>query len=259
LALVIGPAVLFSVTSNYHKTVQWLERQHKAFWALWIGPALVFLWLVDSTEPGHSLVYTVALCALAAGVIVGTARSPTQLVAGGGLITAIQVALFLFAAPRADKPPPWFANSMFVNVTASGLQQHQASLDETIRAIRSRLDPADAALVTVAGQDVYRSVMYYLPEYRTVHLDPAQRTFLAAQHRHQGSWREAGGCLFVDGPPRRVAWILWTSSEPGLVPADAAHMSGGDGARLQVWEVRLERATPDYLGFKLGGDCAVSR
>jgi 4-amino-4-deoxy-L-arabinose transferase-like glycosyltransferase len=259
VGLAISPALVFSPLSNRQAALGWLDTQPKAVWALWVAPPLVFLWLVDSTEPGHNLVYLVALCALAAGLMTVSARSTRQLLAAGALVAAMQTGIFLFAAPRTDKPPPWVANSMLLNVTVSGLQQYQVSLDETIGAVRAQFDPADTALITIAGQDAYRPVMYYLPEYRVVHLDPAHGTFLTARHREQGSWREITECPFADAPPRRTAWIVWTHSEPGLVPSNAAPVAGGKASRLQVWDVTLEGATADYLGLDVGAGCALSR
>jgi hypothetical protein len=261
VGLAIAPALVFSLLSNHEAALSWLQAQRKALWTLWVAPPLVFLWLVDSTEPGHNLVYIVALCALAAGLMTACARSNRQLLAAGAVVAAIQAAIFLVAAPRSDKPPGWVANSMLLNVTASGLHEYQVSLDETIRAVRERFDPADTALVTVAGQDAYRSVMYYLPEYRLVHVDPAHATFLTAQDRRQGSWREAADCPVgsLDSRLRQAVWIVWTNSEPGLVPNDAAPVSGGGASRLQVWEVSLDSATAGYLGFDVLRDCGVSR
>ena len=72
LALLVGPALLLSLTVRPTLGRTLAARHARAvnqgvFWMLWIGPAFVFLWLVDSTEPGHDLVFSVALCALAAG------------------------------------------------------------------------------------------------------------------------------------------------------------------------------------------------
>src|SRR5207245_4982458 len=96
------------------------------FWGLWIAPAFVFLWLVDSTEPGHDLLFAVALCALGAGLVGATLDTLPRLIAGSVALVALQATVFLFASPLSDRPLAWTANSMLLNVTAPGLRSSQA-------------------------------------------------------------------------------------------------------------------------------------
>ena len=109
-----------------------LRSRSGIFWMLWIVPAFVFLWLVDSTEPGHALVFSVALVALGVGLIVATARTVARLILSGTLLIGAQVAVFLFASPQFDRPLAWTANSMLLNVTAPGLRQQQGSLADAL-------------------------------------------------------------------------------------------------------------------------------
>jgi len=260
LAFSIGPAILVSLVGDWRAAMRWLRQSEwKTFWILWIAPAFAFLWLVDSTEPGHDLVYAVALCALAAGLVLATVRSMSRFVAWGTLLVAAQVAVFLFAAPQADKPLAWTANSMLLNVTAPGLRQQQASLDESLRAIRDQVDPRQSVILTVTGQDPYRFMMYYLPEYRVLRLDPPTHSVLTAQARQQGTWsaQAASACL-VDGRVRHAVWVMSARSEPGTLPTDGTPLTNMNGGPFQVWTMALGPETPDYLGFKLGGDCITN-
>jgi hypothetical protein len=249
LALGVGPAVALSLLGDRHV----VRSQLWPFWLLWIAPAFVFLWLADSTEPGHDLVFTVALCALGAGLLVGSVRTLKRLIPCSALIVVAQTALFLFAAPQSDKPPAAAANSMQLNVTANGLRQQQASLENALHVIRTDFDPDNTAVLTVTGQDPYRFMMYYLPEYRVLQLDPLAHSTLAARGARQGTWRPAGDCLF-DGTD--VVWVLLARSEPGLVPNAAKLLSAPDQTPFQVWHAHLAVDTPEYLGFEVGGRCA---
>src|SRR5207244_3099109 len=105
LAFGIGPALVVSLLANRRAAFSWLQNSElRTFWILWIAPVFVFLWLVDSTEPGHNLVYAGALCALGAGLVVATMRSaPWLVVAAGTMLVAVQVGVFLFAPPQFDK------------------------------------------------------------------------------------------------------------------------------------------------------------
>ena len=254
LAFSIGPAIVLSLVADWRAVVRWLqELRHSELGVFWM---FLFLWLVDSTEPGHDLVYAVALCALGAGLVLATVRTVPRLIVWGTLLVAIQVAIFLFAAPQYGKPLAWTANSMLLNVTAPGLRLQQASLDEALRAIRDQFDPPHSVILTVTGQDPYRFMMYYLPEYRVLRLDPQTHSVLAAQARQQGTWRaqSAADCL-VDGRDRYAVWVLSARSEPGIVPIEATRVTGTDDSRFQVWAMEVRTETSDYLGFNLGGNC----
>ncbi len=257
LVFSIGPAILVSLVGDWRGAVRWLRHlKLKAFWILWIAPAFVFLWLVDSTEPGHNLVYAVALCALGAGLVLATMRTIPRFILGGTLLVAAQVGVFLFAAPQFDKPLAWTANSMLLNVTAPGLRLQQASLDDAINAIRNQFDARQTVILTVTGQDPYRFMMYYLPEYRVLRLDQQTHSVLAAQARQQGVWRAVAPseCL-VDAQVRDAVWVVSPRSEPGIVPSGATLLIDTDGGPFQVWSMELDPQAPDYLGFKFSGGC----
>jgi hypothetical protein len=257
LALVVAPAVVLSLTSEPRAAMRWLRTTVNGtsgvFWLLWIAPGFVFLWLVDSTEPGHDLLFAVALCALGAGMLCASARDRSHLASRVGLLAAAQVAVFLFASPRTDQAPPWAPNSMLLNVTASGLRQQQTSLGDSLQVIRSRFDPRDSVVLTLMGQDPYRFMMYYLPDYQVLNLDPAAPIIVAARDRRQSQRQVADGCLFATSEVRHALLVVWSRSEPGLVPPEATLVSSLDEAPFQVWEVKLGSDTPDYLNFKIGG------
>jgi hypothetical protein len=257
LAFTVGPAVGLALVCDQRAALCWFRSQSGIFWALWIVPAFVFLWLVDSTEPGHTLVYTVALVALGVGLMAATARSLSRLLVCGTLLVGAQVGVFVLAAPQFDRPLAWTANSMLLNVTAPGLRLQQRSLADALQTIRTRFDPRDTAILTVMGQDPYRFMMYYLPEYDVVRLDPRAQSLLAARGQRQGTWQPVSDCLFEGGGVVHAVWVLAARSEPGIVPGDATRVSSADETGpFQVWEVRPDPDTPDYLGFRLGGTCA---
>jgi dolichyl-phosphate-mannose-protein mannosyltransferase len=239
LAFGLGPALLMGLLLRKHT----ITRQTGLFLALWIVPAFTFLWLVDSTEPGHDLVFVGAIAAIGAGLL----RTVNRWYALA--LAAVQAAVFLFAAPLQDRPLAWTLDSMLFNVTAPGLRQQQTSLDDTLRTIRSNFSPSDTLVITLLGQDPYRFLMYYLPEYSVVRLDPRDRAALTARYRAQGNWTElSGGCLST---PRHAVVVLSTPSEPGTIPTQAVELSPTGGGPFQVWLLTAN----EYLGFKLG-DCA---
>ena len=102
--------MVLSLLGDSRATLRWLRStafsQSGVFWMLWIVPAFVFLWLVDSTEPGHDLVFSVALVALGVGLLVTTARTTSRLILSGMLLIGVQVVVFLFASPQVDRPWP---------------------------------------------------------------------------------------------------------------------------------------------------------
>jgi dolichyl-phosphate-mannose-protein mannosyltransferase len=250
LAFSLGPTLLLGLIVNPHTTRAWLRttarQQTGMFLMLWIVPAFTFLWLVDATEPGHDLVFIGALAAIGGGLLSTFNRGYALALA------ALQAAVFLFAAPIQDRPLAWTANSMLLNVTAPGLRQQQTSLDATLQSIRSSFAPGDTLVVTLLGQDPYRFMMYYLPEYRVVRLDPQSHSVLTARDRVQGNWTElSGGCLPT---PRNAVLVLGGAFEPGTVPADAVSLSSDSGP-FQVWQLTLKTPEADYLGFRLSNAC----
>jgi hypothetical protein len=254
LALAIGPAIALSLLSDRHRVTALLKGDLVRLSALWIGPIFVFLWLVDSTEPGHAMLYVVLLCALGAGLLVSTNRHLPRLVTCGAFVVALQSLGFLFAGPQADRPPAWWGNSMLLNVTAPGLRQQQVSLDQSLQIVQRALSPEDTLVLTVTGQDPYRYMMYYLPAYLVLRLDPHAHSALPARERRQGNWTEVSGCL-ADPRVQHIVFVLYTRSEPGLYPDGATLLSGETGP-YQVWTVEPSPATPAYAGFALGGNCA---
>ena len=259
LALAVGPALGLGLASRAPGPLDLRptapDRRTRAFWLLWIGPAFVFLWLVDSTEPGHALVFGGALSALAAAVLVRLTRTGPRLGLCATLLVAGQAGLFFFAAPWPERPAAWAPNAMVLNVSASGLREQQASLDAALTTIRRGFDPRDSLVLTITGQDPYRFMMYYLPEFRVRRLDPAAGSVLDARARRQGAWREVDGCLADTPDIRHVVWVLRTRSEPNTSPSGARLLSDPTDAPFQVWTVDPAPDTPPYLGFSLAEPC----
>ena len=175
----------------------------------------------------------------------------------GLVLVGAQGVVFLFAAPQSERPLAWTANAMLLNVTAPGLRQQQESLADALQIIRGQFDPRETTILTVTGQDPYRFMMYYLPEYVVLRLDPANQSVLTASGRRQGTWQQPSGCLLEGDRVRHAVWVLAARSEPGIVPAAATRVSSADNAGpFQVWEMRPGPQTPEYLGFTIGGTCA---
>ena len=154
--------------------------------------------------------------------------------------------MFLFASPVREKPPAWALNSLVLNLTATGLHQQQASLADVLQVIRTNFDAEHTVVLTVTGQDPYRFMMYYLPQYRVLQLDPQAHSILAARGRQQGTWQPATDCQLQ---ATDVVWVLLSRSEPGLIP-DATLLTP-DATPFQVWHTRPTADTPDYAGFAI--------
>lgn len=258
---VVAPAVVLSLVTSRRRTIEWLNRQVGAFWVLWVLPAFAFLWLVDATEPGHDLVFVGALLALGAGALSRAACQGWRLAVCGALLVGLQSGMFLLVAPQANRPLAWTMNSMLLNVTAPGLRRQQIALDAALRTIRTNFDPRSSVVVTLIGQDPYRFLMYYLPEYSLLRVDPAMQRVLTARGGKEGNWTEVGDCLFAglvsSTQVERAAWVVSTPSEPGTVPDSATLLSSADEPDpFQVWRVDTDTSTAaDYLGFRLTSNC----
>jgi 4-amino-4-deoxy-L-arabinose transferase-like glycosyltransferase len=263
LMLGIGAAVVLALCTNWRAIPQIIRSllRTDVGWLIlaWLVPPVVFLWLVDATEPGHALIFAGALAALSGGILSRAYARTSQLALCAAVLVVVQTSVFLFAAPRADKPPPWAPNSALLNVTAPGLRAQQDSLEASLEAIHASFDPADTVVLTIIGQNVYRFTMYYLPEFQVLELDPSMHSVLPARDRHQGNWVEQSGCLFNTERVRHAVLVVWTNSEPGIVPEGARWIAGGGGGPFQTWSLDLTPATSDYLGFELGGRCAAAR
>jgi hypothetical protein len=225
LAVSVGPAIVLNWRSA-------LRTPALPFLLLWTLPALLLLWLVDSTEAGHALVCIGALCAFS-GALLGRSPHPWLYAA---ILILVQTSLFLIAAPPADKPPPWAPNAALLNVTAPGIQRQQASLAASIQAVQG-FDPADTVVLTVNGQNAYRFMMYYLPAYAVLDVDPTTHAVLEARHHQQAHWREWSECPFDPSAVRHALLVVWTTSEPGLVPDDATPIAGGGDGPFRIWEL----------------------
>ena len=243
LAFGLGPAVILGLILDRHATCTRFPPQTGVFLMLWIVPAFTFLWLVDSTEPGHDLIFVGALATIGGGLLRAFSRGYAV------ALVVIQAAVFLFAAPLQDRPLAWTFNSMLFNVTEPGLRQQQTSLNTTLQTIRTEFPPSDTLVITLLGQDAYRFMMYYLPEYRVVRLDPQQTSVLTARNRVQGNWAELpSGCLAT--PPHAIV-VLSSPIEKGTVPTGASQLWNGVGP-FQVWQLASDAS---YLGFTLSSAC----
>jgi hypothetical protein len=109
LAFTVGPAVLLSLVCDWRAAIRrvrtTLASQSGIYWTLWIVPAFVFLWLVDSTEPGHALLFSVALVALGTGLLVATARSVSGPIVCGTLLVGAR--WLSFCMPLHKLTGPW--------------------------------------------------------------------------------------------------------------------------------------------------------
>jgi Dolichyl-phosphate-mannose-protein mannosyltransferase len=259
LTYTLGPTLVLAILCNRRAAGRWLHATFRSqlgvFWIAWIAPAFVFLWLVDSTEPGHALVFVVAVCALGVGALVHAARSLRQLLVCGGALMVAQAAVFLFSAPTTSAVLAGTLDSMLLKVTAPGLRQHQSSLEAALGAIRTEFDPADTVVLTMTGQDPYRFMMYYLPDFLVLRLDPQAHAVLAARDRQQGHWQEATGCLIDSAATRNLVWVLSPDSDLRLVPRGARHVSVADGGPFDVWAQQLGSDKLNYAGFTSGGSC----
>ena len=138
--------------------------------------------------------------------------------------------MFLFAAPQSERPLAWTANAMLLNVTAPGLRQQQESLADALQTVRGQFDPRETTILTVTGQDPYRFMMYYLPEYVVLRLDPANQSVLTASGQHQGTWQQPSGCLLEGDRVRHAVWVLGAGRSQELCPTAATRVSSADTA-----------------------------
>jgi hypothetical protein len=255
LAYTLGPSLALAALCNWRATTHWLCTTFRSrpgvFWIVWIAPAFVFLWLIDSTEPGHALVFLVAVCALGSAVVVHAARSLRRLVGCGAALVVAQALVFLCAAPVSNAT----LDATLLNVTAPGLRRQQASLQTALGAIQHQFDPADTVVLTLTDQDAYRFMMYYLPEYPVFRLDPRAHAVLAAQHRQQGHWQVASGCLVDPARVQNLVWVVSSASEAALAGVGTERVSQAQGGPFDVWAARLGGQAQDYLGFTFGGAC----
>jgi 4-amino-4-deoxy-L-arabinose transferase-like glycosyltransferase len=255
LAFTLGPLVVVGVLANHRRAFTWQPSEMAAFWALWILPAFTFLWLVDSTEPGHDLIFVPALVAVGVGVLARSAQMTKRLAAYGAVVVALQTGVFLLAAPLYNRPLAWTADSMLLNVTAPGLRLQQTALESALATIRTRFDPKQTVLITLVDQDPYRFLMYYLPDYTVLRLDPASVRVLTASGLHQDNWTPVTDCLARDAA--HAVWVLSSPLQPGDVPEGATRVTSADDGPFQVWDVPGDQSTRDYLGFRLGGPCGA--
>ena len=259
LLVVVGPSLVLATICDRRAVARWLRGLLRSpfgvWWMLWVAPAFVFLWLVDSTEPGHDLVFVPALCGLGGAAVAQAAPRPRRLLVCGAALVGVQAIVFVYAAPVSNAPLAQAMNSTVLHLTAPGIRQQQVSLDSALGAIRTRFDPAETVVLTLTDQDPYRFMMYYLPEYPVLRLDPRAHIVLGARDRQQGHWQEASGCLVDSARLTSVVWVLSAASDPGLVPAAATRISSTEGGQFDVWAERLGSEPLEYLGFTLGPGC----
>jgi hypothetical protein len=253
LTLGLGAATLLALSFSARTTFATLRSLPRTevgrIVLVWSVPPLLFLWLVDSTEPGHALIFAGAFAVLSACLLTRVVARTSHLAVCAAVLVMCQTGVFLLLAPRADKPPPWAPNSAILNVTAPGLRAQQDSLDASLEAIQRDFDPVDSVILTVTGQNVYRFMMYYLPAYQVLELDPTTHTVLPARERRQGNWQEAADCLPFS--VRHALLVVWTNSEPGIVPDTARPIAGGGNGPFQSWLLELDAEAPEYIGFPL--------
>jgi hypothetical protein len=123
--------------------------------------------------------------------------------------------------------------------------------------IRNGFDPRDSVVLTITGQDPYRFMMYYLPEFLVLRLDPSVQSVLPARNQRQATWRQVADCLFENSQVHHVVWVLRTRSEPETIPAGATLVADTPDGPFSVWTLEPRPDTPEYLGFRIGGPCST--
>lgn len=171
--LSVGPIVGLTLVSAPRRATRLVlcarSRNAMRFTAVWVVPSFLFLWLTDTTEAGHNLLFLCGLLPLVAA-LASRAVSGRVMLLGGAAIVFIQSAIFLFAIPRTQPPFAWTVNSILLGFTAPALREQQDTLRSTVSVVREHFDPSDTEILTLDGQDVFRFAMYYLPEFTVVRL-----------------------------------------------------------------------------------------
>jgi hypothetical protein len=112
-------------------------------------------------------------------------------------------------------------------------------------------------VLTLVGQDPYRFMMYYLPEYRVVQIDAGAHVALGAFARHEGHWTEVADCLLPD-PFASVLLVVSHFGVPATIPPDATLLTRrGDPRPFEVWQLNTAPADAAYLGFDIGTHCQL--
>jgi hypothetical protein len=205
-----GPMLVLAVVLRARwRSVQFgLSPERRVFFALWVLPSFVFLWLVDTSEAGHALLFTVGLLPLVAGVLAQVTRPAWVRAAAAGSVAVAQAAIFLFAAPRTDRPGAFVANSALLGYTATGMRQHERSVTEMVNVIRKRFSPSDTLIVTTFTQTPFRFAMFYLPEYPVLRVyEPGAVTRVA--RNHQAQIVDQSACVSSN-----ITSIVWVTEAP---------------------------------------------
>jgi hypothetical protein len=236
--LAVGPLVGIALASAPRR--MWQQVLHAPcgdmvrFTAVWVVPSFLFLWLNDTTEAGHNLLFICALLPLVASMV-ARAVSGRALLVGGICVAVLQAAVFLFGTPRIQPPFAWTANSLLLGFTAPALHEQQETLRNTIAVVRERFDPSSTEIMTLAGQDVYRFAMYYLPEFTATRMPEGGRASLRARNWQPVPEVDGGAC---SSRPAQTAWIVWATTPRAQRPeaADDVPLPGQqEGTRWRVW------------------------
>jgi hypothetical protein len=210
-----------------------LGRDMVRFTATWVLPSFLFLWLTDTTENGHNLLFVCGLLPLVAGLVARAVQDRVLLV-GGICVAAVQAGIFLLATPRTQPPFAWTANSILLGFTAPALREQQETLRNAIGVVRARFDPSTTEILTLAGQDVYRFAMYYLPEFTVTRMPEGGHGPMRARN-----WRPLPEVEPACSSGQvQTAWIVWATTPRAQWPEAAIEVplpNQSEGTRWRVW------------------------
>lgn len=217
-----------------------------SFVLLWIGPTLLFSFLVHAASPGHTLAVIPALCLVGAAVVERAARRASRWLAGYGprcalLAAALAVNVWFltypFRIPHERKHirgalPQVGEQFRFWGAFALYWGSHQRLLAETalteqrLGFLRA-LGPANNLVIVHQDDDVtWRKIAYYFPQARL--------------------WTLEG--LWPPGTALSARAVMWREN----LVAQAHDRDGGSialpsGSRL-AWLLHLHSPIPDQLG-----------
>ena len=214
------------------------------FFGLWILPSFIFLWIADTTEAGHALLFTVGLLPPVAALLarVHWPRWVPALVVSG--VLALQAGIFLFAVPRRDPPGAYVTNLALLRYTAESLRQHEDNVVSMERVIRGRFNPSETLVVTTYGQIPFRFAMFYLPDYTVLRVNQPDGTTLVA--RKDGIQVVHDEC--IDASVKSIVWV----EEPGgsrLASRDAVPLQSPGSTGEGNWQLAVEDPTSASLAI----------
>lgn len=231
---IFGPLVAAGVVWRGRTVWSTLRRRAGVLVFLlgWAAPSLIFLWLFDTTEGGHNLLFTAALVPLAAAAL---ARSPAarsaQVAVVAGVI-AFQGAVFLFAPTLRAGTVTDLANAALFDYTSAHLRQHESALRD-VTALIQRADPETSVIATLFPESSFRFAMYYLPEFTVLRVRQPDHNIRVVSHRRLIKNRRP---RCINPRIKSILWITDSSARPDVI-SPQAQMVGQAQAGSSVWTV----------------------